>query len=160
MQITKEKVAIIDYTLKNEAGEVLDSSQEREPLAYLHGASNIIPGLESALEGQAPGAEIEVTVPPEQAYGVRNEALKQEVARSQFEGVDDLQVGMQFRVPSNQGDMVIRVAEIEDDKVVVDGNHQLAGMTLHFEVKVKDVREATEEEKAHGHVHAPGGNAH
>lgn len=160
MQITKDKVAIIDYTLKNEAGEVLDSSQGGEPLAYLHGANNIIPGLESALEGQAAGDEIQVSVPPEEAYGVRNEALRQEVDKSQFSGVEDLQVGMQFRVPSQQGDMVIRVADIADDTVTVDGNHQLAGMTLHFDVTVKDVREATDEEKAHGHVHGPGGHHH
>ena len=160
MQITKDKVATIDYTLKNEAGEVLDSSQGGEPLAYLHGANNIIPGLESALEGQAAGDEIQVSVPPEQAYGVRNEALRQEVDKSQFSGVDDLKVGMHFRVPSEQGDMVIRVADIEGDSVTVDGNHQLAGMTLQFDVTVKDVREATEEEKNHGHVHGPGGHHH
>lgn len=160
MQITKDKVATIDYTLKNDEGEVLDSSDDGQPLAYLHGANNIIPGLENALEGQTVGDEVDVTVPPEQAYGVRNEGLKQEVDRSQFEGVDDLQVGMQFRVPSNQGDLVIRVAEIEGDKVTVDGNHQLAGETLHFNVTVKDVREATDEEKNHGHVHNPSGHTH
>ena len=160
MQITKDKVATIDYTLKNDAGDVLDSSVGGEPLAYLHGASNIIPGLEDALEGQSAGNEIEVSVPPEQGYGVRNESLKQQVDRKEFEGVDDLQVGMQFRVPSEQGDMVIRVSEIQDDNVTVDGNHELAGMTLHFAVTVKDVRDATDEEKSHGHVHGPGGHHH
>lgn len=160
MQISKDKVATIDYTLKNDAGQVLDTSEGGQPLAYLHGANNIIPGLESALEGQSVGDEIEVSVPPEQAYGVRNEALQQQVDRSQFQGVDDLQVGMQFRVPSNQGDVVVRVAEIEGDTVTVDGNHALAGQTLHFKVNVKDVRDATDEEKQHGHVHGPGGHAH
>ncbi len=160
MQITKDKVATIDYTLKNDAGEVLDSSPDGQPLAYLHGAKNIIPGLEAALEGQTAGEEIQVSVPPEQAYGIQNDSLKQQVARSQFEGVEDLAVGMQFRVPSNQGDVVVRVTEIEGDSVTVDGNHQLAGQTLHFEVTVKEVREATEEEKQHGHVHGPGGHQH
>lgn len=160
MQITKDKVATIDYTLKNDAGDVLDTSEGGQPLAYLHGAKNIIPGLESALEGQSAGDEIEVTVPPEQAYGVRNEALEQQVDRSQFEGVDNLQVGMHFRVPSNQGDVVVRVADIQGDTVTVDGNHQLAGQTLHFKVNVKDVRDATDEEKTHGHVHGPGGHHH
>ena len=160
MQITKDKVATIDYTLKNDAGDVLDTSDGGQPLSYLHGARNIIPGLESALEGQSPGDELAVSVPPEQAYGVRNEGLRQEVDRSQFKDVDELQVGMQFRVPTNQGDMIIHVAEIDGDSVTVDGNHQLAGQTLHFDVTVRDVREATEEEKAHGHVHSPGGHAH
>lgn len=160
MEITKDKVATIDYTLKNAEGQLLDTSEGGEPLAYLHGANNIIPGLESALEGQSAGDEIEVTVPPEQGYGIRNEALEQRVERSQFEGVDNLQVGMQFRVPSDQGDVVVRVSEIEGDTVTVDGNHQLAGQTLHFKVNVKEVREATDEEKDHGHVHGAGGHHH
>ncbi len=160
MQITKDKVATIDYTLKNDEGDVLDTSQGGPPLSYLHGARNIIPGLETALEGQSPGDEVNVSVPPEQGYGERNEGLRQQVDRSQFQGVDDLAVGMQFRVPTNQGDMVVHVAEIEGETVTVDGNHQLAGMTLHFDVTVRDVREATEEEKTHGHVHGPGGHAH
>ncbi len=160
MEITKDKVATIDYTLKNDAGDVLDTSQGAQPLSYLHGARNIIPGLESALEGQSPGDELEVTVPPDQAYGTRNEGLRQQVDRSQFKDVDNLEVGMQFRVPTNQGDMVVHVADIEGDTVTVDGNHQLAGMTLHFDVAVRDVREATEEEKSHGHVHGANGHAH
>ncbi len=160
MQITKDKVATIDYTLKNDAGEVLDSSQGGRPLAYLHGAGNLIPGLETALEGQSAGAQISVSVPPEQGYGVRDESLRQQVNASQFDSVDNLQVGMQFMVPSDDGDMVIRVDEIQGDKVTIDGNHQLAGMTLHFDVTVREVRNATKEEKAHGHVHGPDGHHH
>ena len=160
MQITKDKVATIDYTLKNDAGDVIDTSDGREPLAYLHGRANIIPGLESALEGQSPGDEIEVSVPPEEGYGIRNESLRQKVDRSQFQGIDELEIGMHFRVPSERGDMIIRVDEIEEDTVTIDGNHMLAGQTLHFAVTVRDVREATEEEKAHGHVHGPGGHHH
>ena len=160
MEIQKDKVAIIDYTLKSDSGDVLDSSKGGQPLAYLHGRANIIPGLEKALEGQAPGDEIEVAVPPEQGYGARNESLRQKVDRSQFAGVQDLEVGMHFRVPSERGDMIIRVEEIDGDSVTIDGNHLLAGQTLHFEVTVRDVREATEEEKAHGHVHGPDGHPH
>ncbi len=160
MQITKDKVAIIDYTLKNDVGDVIDTSEGGEPLAYLHGAGNIIPGLETALDGKSVGNEIQVSVPPEQGYGIRDESLLQRVDRDDFEGIDDLEVGMYFRVPSEQGDAIIRVAEINDDAVTVDGNHELAGQTLHFAVTVREVRDATEEEKSHGHVHGEGGHHH
>lgn len=160
MQITKNKVATIDYTLKNDAGEVLDSSEGGQPLAYLHGTGNLIPGLESALEGQSPGDNIQVSVPPEDAYGLRDESLRMDVSLSQFDSVQNLEVGMQFLVPSEEGERVIRVEEIKGNKVTIDGNHQLAGMTLHFDVTVRDVRDATQEEKAHGHVHGPSGHHH
>jgi FKBP-type peptidyl-prolyl cis-trans isomerase SlyD len=160
MQIGKNKVATIDYTLKNDAGEVLDSSDGGHPLAYLHGAGNIIPGLEKALESKSPGDNLQVTVPPEDAYGIRDESLRQVVNLSQFDSIDKLEVGMQFLVPSDEGDRVIRVEEIKGNKVTIDGNHQLAGLTLHFDVTVREVRDATKEEKAHGHVHGPGGHHH
>lgn len=161
MQISKHKVVAIDYLLTNDAGEVLDRSQEGTPLMYVHGVGAIIPGLESELEGKSPGDRIEVTVLPEQAYGPRNESLQQEVDRDHFADVTDLEVGMQFRVPTQDGqDAVITVVEINDDTVTVDGNHELAGVTLNFDVSVRDVRDATEEEIAHGHVHGPGGHQH
>ena len=160
MQIAKNTVVAIDYVLKDDKGQVLDSSEGREPLSYLHGAGTIIPGLERELDGKHIGDQLEVAVAAKDAYGERNEALIQEVAREQFDGVDDLEVGMKFRVDSTQGPMVITVTRIGDEVVTVDGNHPLAGQNLNFAVNVREVREATEEELSHGHAHGPGGHSH
>ncbi|MFK7821026.1 MAG: peptidylprolyl isomerase [Planctomycetaceae bacterium] len=161
MQIAQNTVALIDYTLKGEAGQVIDTTDGGDPLPYLHGAGMIIPGLEAALVGKAVGDALEVTIPPEEAYGTRDASLRQEVEREQFEEIDDLAVGMQFRVDGGNGqNLVITVLEINDDTVVVDGNHALAGVTLNFNVTVREVREATEEEIAHGHPHGFGGCDH
>jgi FKBP-type peptidyl-prolyl cis-trans isomerase SlyD len=160
MQVAKNKVVSIDYTLKNDAGEVIDSSEGHEPLLYLHGAQNIVPGLETALEGKATGDRIEVSIGPEEAYGERNDALQQVVAREAFQGVEDLEVGMQFRAESNAGQQIVTITAIEGDEVTVDGNHPLAGETLNFDVTVVDVRDASAEELEHGHVHGPGGHHH
>ena len=160
MRIAKNTVVAIDYTLTDDDGHVLDSSDGREPLSYLHGTGGIIPGLERELDGKQAGDELKVAVTPEDGYGQRNEALRQEVPRSQFDEVENLDVGMQFRVDSNAGPLVITVVEIVDDVVTVDGNHPLAGVNLNFAVTVREVRAATEEELAHGHAHGPGGHAH
>ena len=160
MAITKDKVVSIDYTLTGNDGQVLDSSNGREPLAYLHGANNIIPGLESALEGKSEGDQLNVSIPPEQAYGVRDERMVQAVPRSAFQGVADIQPGMQFQAQTNAGARLITVVAVTPDQVTVDGNHPLAGATLNFDVKVVNVRDATEQEKSHGHVHGPGGHQH
>jgi FKBP-type peptidyl-prolyl cis-trans isomerase SlyD len=157
MQIKKDSVVSIDYILTDDQGNVLDSSEGREPLAYLHGYGGIIPGLESQLDGKQTGDQLQVNVAPEDGYGQRNESLCQEVPRSQFDGIDDLDVGMRFRVDSNAGPMVITVTEIKDDSVTVDGNHPLAGVPLNFDVTVREVRDATSEELEHGHVHPSGG---
>jgi len=153
MQVSENKVVSFHYTLKNDAGEVLDSSKGRDPLTYLHGAGNIIPGLEKALEGKDAGDHVDVSVAPEEAYGNRNDALIQSVPRSAFEGVDEILPGMQFQAQTPNGMQILTVVKVEDDIVVVDGNHPLAGETLHFSVDITDVREATEEELAHGHAH-------
>lgn len=160
MQVTKEKVVGIDYTLKDEQGQLLDTSRDREPLYYLHGVGNIIPGLENALEGKATGDQVEVVVPPTEGYGERDEKLVQAVARDNFADVDDVEVGQRFRVRNETGEAVVTVVGVEDDRVTLDGNHQLAGVTLHFDVTVRDVRDATAEEISHGHVHGPGGESH
>jgi FKBP-type peptidyl-prolyl cis-trans isomerase SlyD len=160
MAITKDKVVSIDYTLTGENGQVLDSSKGKEPLAYLHGANNIIPGLESALEGKAAGDQLNVSIPPEQAYGTRDERMVQAVPRTAFQGVADIQPGMQFQAQTQQGARLITVVGVEGDQVTIDANHPLAGATLNFDVKVVDVRDATEQEKSHGHVHGPGGHQH
>jgi len=160
MKIAGEKVVSIHYTLKNAEGSVLDSSSGSDPLAYLHGSGNIIPGLESALEGKEQGEKLSVTVEPGQGYGERDERLVQEVPRSAFKGVEELAPGMQFQAQGPQGARLVVVTEVADESVTVDANHPLAGQTLHFEVEVAEVREATREELEHGHVHGAGGHQH
>lgn len=160
MQIADNSVATFHYTLTNDAGEVLDSSQGREPLAYLHNAGNIVPGLERAMAGRKPGDRFSVDVEPEDGYGVYVEELVQVVSRQAFQGVDDLEVGMQFQAQTAQGTIPVVVTVIEGEEVTVDGNHPLAGETLHFAVEVVEVRAATDEEVRHGHVHGVGGHHH
>jgi FKBP-type peptidyl-prolyl cis-trans isomerase SlyD len=161
MQIAKNKVATIDYTLTNPNGEVLDTSKGGQPLTYMHGVGGIIPGLESALEGKSKGEQVSVTVPPDQAYGQRNDQLVQDVPRKMFQGVTDIREGMQFRAQGPQGQQqVVTVVGVQPDTIRIDANHPLAGVTLKFDVNVVDVRDATQDEIAHGHVHGPGGHAH
>ena len=160
MQIADNTVVIIDYTLKDDAGNILDSSNDGQ-FAYLHGANNIIPGLENALTGKSSGDKIDVTVSPAEGYGERNDNMVQAVPRDMFDSDQEIQVGMQFHAQSPQGDMiVVTVTDIDGDDITVDGNHPLAGKNLNFDVKVVDVREATSEEIDHGHVHGPGGHHH
>ncbi len=156
MQVGDNKVVSIHYTLKNENGEVLDSSEDREPLSYIHGQGNIIPGLENALTGAENEAEIDVTVTPEEGYGERHDQLIQDVPMSAFEGVDEVKPGMQFQAQTEAGPRVITVQEVGEEEVKIDGNHPLAGETLHFKVKVDEVRDASDEEIEHGHVHGEG----
>lgn len=160
MQITKHKVVAIDYTLKDDAGEVVDSSENQQPLSYVHGVGSLIPGLERALEGKSAGDQIQVTIAPADGYGEWDEDLCQEVPRKEFDDVDDLQVGMQFRVQAEGGFLVLTVTNVGDETVTVDGNHALAGETLHFDVAVRDVRDATDEEIEHGHIHGGHGCDH
>jgi FKBP-type peptidyl-prolyl cis-trans isomerase SlyD len=160
VQIARNKVVSIHYTLRDEHGTVLDSSQGRAPLTYLHGKGNIIPGLEQALDGKAAGEKLDVSVTPEQAYGARDERLVQILPRSRLPEGAELAPGMQLRVEGQQGRRIVRVTKVERDFVTVDGNHPLAGRTLHFAVEVADVRKATHEEISHGHVHGPGGHHH
>ncbi|ASK35551.1 FKBP-type peptidyl-prolyl cis-trans isomerase [Alloalcanivorax mobilis] len=162
MQIADNKVVAFHYTLTNAAGETIDSSHQREePLTYLHGHGNIVPGLESALAGQEAGAKLEVTVAPEEGYGERHEGLIQQVPTSAFEGADDnLQPGMQFQAQTEAGPRIFTITAVEGDQVTVDGNHPLAGETLNFNVEITEVRDATDEEQEHGHVHGPDGHEH
>lgn len=160
MQIADQRVASFHYTLTNDAGEVIDSSEGREPLVYLHGGGNIVPGLEKAMDGRSAGDKFKVSIVPEEGYGPRIEALIQQVPRSAFGGMQDLQLGMQFRAESQMGPVNIVITQIDGDTVTVDGNHPLAGETLHFAVEVTDVREASAEEIEHGHVHGEGGHHH
>lgn len=160
MQIADRTVASFHYTLTNDAGEVVDSSRGREPLTYLQGAGNIVPGLERAMDGRSAGDSFSVAVAPELGYGVRHEQLVQEVPRTAFQGVDAIEPGMSFQARTPQGTHSVTVTQVTDQTVTVDGNHPLAGQTLHFAIEVTEVRAATSEEIAHGHVHGPGGHHH
>ncbi len=161
MLIADQHVVAIDYTLTNEAGEVIDSSAGSEPLVYLHGAGNIVPGLENALAGKTVDDELEVSVEPEDAYGEYSAELITTIGRDMFEGVDTLEVGMQFHASAPDGGMqIVTIRDIDGEEVTIDGNHPLAGQQLNFKVKVVSVRAASEEEVAHGHVHGEGGHQH
>ena len=152
MEIAERRVAAFHYTLTNDAGEVIDKSPTDAPLAYLHGAGNIVPGLEKALLGKKAGDSLTAKVAPEEAYGPRHDGLIQTVPRSAFDGVDSVQPGMQFEARTQQGPLLVTVTKVEPEQVIVDGNHPLAGQHLNFAVEVAEVREATEEELNNGHV--------
>jgi FKBP-type peptidyl-prolyl cis-trans isomerase SlyD len=157
MQVGPDKAVSIHYTLRDDAGEVLDSSDGREPLTYLHGSGNIVPGLEKALDGKQVGDEVKVKVAPADGYGERDDANVRNVPRRRLpEG--KIEPGMRLRLQTEHGPIVVAVTAVQGDYVTIDGNHPLAGMTLNFEVKVVEVRDATEEERTHGHVHGPGGH--
>jgi len=157
MQIGDKKAVTFHYSLRDDGGNVLDSSEGREPLTYLHGQGNIVPGLEKALEGKQPGDEVKATVPPAEGYGMRDEANIRNVPRRKLpEG--KLAPGMRLQLRTDQGPLVATVVALKGDYVTLDANHPLADKTLHFEVKVVDVRDATAEELEHGHVHGPGGH--
>jgi len=153
MQVADKTVVRFDYTLKDDAGNVLDSSQGREPLAYLHGVGQIVPGLEQAIAGKAEGDELSVTVEPKEGYGEHDPQLVQPVPRDRFEGVAQIEPGMQFTAQTQAGPRKVTVTQVDEQAVTVDANHPLAGQTLHFDVKVVEVREATPDEIAHGHAH-------
>ena len=160
MQVAEKKVVSMQYKLTNDANEVLDQSKVGEPLTYLHGANNIIPGLEKALVGKTTGDSLNVRIEPEEAYGVRDDSKIQNMPSSAFQGVDTIEPGMQFHAEGEGGPMMITVVKVEGDEITVDGNHPLAGEALTFDVEITDVRDATDEESEHGHVHDPEGHAH
>lgn len=156
MQITKHSVAGIHYTLRDNDGNVIDTSSGRDPLYYLHGAGNLIIGMEEGLEGKSKGDKLSLKIAPAKGYGEKDPGLVQKVPRSAF-GDQEVKVGMQFS--TNHGD-VVTVTEVGLEAVTVDANHALAGVELNFEVEIMEVRTATSEEISHGHVHGPGGHHH
>jgi len=162
MTISENKVVLIHYTLKDNSGEVLDSSEGKEPLAFIQGIGNIIPGLEEELETKVVGDKISAVIAPEKGYGVRDEANIHVVPLSGFQadGEEKLVEGMQVRVETNEGVSIADVAKIEGEEVTLDLNHPLAGETLHFDIEVVDIRDATKDELDHGHAHGPGGHHH
>lgn len=160
MQIGERTVASFHYTLTNDAGTVIDSSAGRTPLTYLHGAGNIVPGLEKEMVGRRIGDVFNVVVEPEEGYGMPNPMMIQVVPREAFQGVETLEVGMEFQAQTPQGPMSVAIASIDGEEVTVDGNHPLAGKTLYFAIEVTGVRDASLEELTHGHVHGEGGHHH
>ena len=161
MLISRNKVVRFDYTLTDDSAQILDSSEGGEPLTYLHGSGNIIPGLESALEGKRAGESLSVHVAAAEAYGERDDALVQSVPREMFEDSDSIQVGMQFQSGDPDGNTrVVTVVSTDAASITVDGNHPLAGVPLNFAVTIVEVRDASSEELMHGHVHGPGGHEH
>ena len=160
MQATHQKVVALDYTLKDDEGSVIDESQG-DGFAYLHGYHNIIPGLEQALEGKTVGDEFDVTISPVDGYGEFDAGKIQEVPKEAFPDDTEILPGMQFHAQSPEGQMIYAtVTKVEDNTVTIDANHSLAGKTLHFKVKVTDIRDASAEELEHGHVHGPDGHHH
>jgi len=150
MEVADKRVVEIEYTLKDQEGTVLDSSEGRDPLAFVQGTQSIIPGLEKGIEGWKEGDSGAVEVKPEDGYGERNDELQQEVPKDIFQADTEIEPGMRFQAQSEQGAQIITVVKVEDDKVLIDANHPLAGQTLHFDVKIAGVREATETELESG----------
>ncbi|MCH4247143.1 FKBP-type peptidyl-prolyl cis-trans isomerase [Acinetobacter populi] len=157
--IANDHVVKFNYTLTNGEGQILDKS-DGQPLAYLHGASNIIPGLENALTGKTAGEKLTVNVPAAEGYGEYHAELVQEVPRQMFQGVDNIQPGMQFQAQTEDGVQIVTVKDVQDENVIIDGNHPLAGQDLNFDVEIVEVRPATQEELDHGHVHGADGHHH
>jgi FKBP-type peptidyl-prolyl cis-trans isomerase SlyD len=160
VEITADKVVLIHYTLKDDAGAVLDSSAGGEPLAYIQGHGNLVPGLEKALEGKQDGSTLAVTVPPAEGYGVRDAALVQRTPKRALQGSGEIRKGMQFQGRTDEGMRLFTVTAVVGDMVTLDGNHPLADQNLHFDIDVVSVRDATAEELEHGHVHGAGGHHH
>lgn len=161
LMIGDNSVVTFHYTLTNSGGQELDSSVGADPLTILQGAGNIIPGLEDALVGKTKGASFKVTIQPEDGYGIRHPELMQVMPRAAFAGVSKLEIGMEFTAQGPNGHTQrVGITAIDGDDITIDGNHPLAGEVLHFAVTIEDVREASNEELEHGHVHGAGGHHH
>ncbi|WDE00024.1 FKBP-type peptidyl-prolyl cis-trans isomerase [Thalassomonas actiniarum] len=160
MKISSNKVVVMHYAVSDSEGTLIDSSYDHQPLAVIHGTGYLIPGLEDALLDHQVGDKFEVAVKAEQAYGERNDNFVQNVPKAMFEGIEDLDVGTQLRATTDDGEQTVIVIDISDDEITVDGNHPLAGIDLSFDVEILEVRDATEEELSHGHVHGEGGCGH
>lgn len=160
MQISDSKVVTLNYTLKDDDGNLIDQSQDGQ-FVYLHGAQNIIPGLEIALTDKAKGDKVTVRIEPKEGYGEYSEKMIQNVDKAMFDAEQELEVGQQFHAETPEGQMVtVTIKAVEENEITVDGNHPLAGVHLNFDVEIMDVREASTEEVEHGHVHGPGGHQH
>jgi len=160
MKIAPNKVVVMHYAVSDSEGTLIDSSYDHKPLSIIHGTGYMIPGLEDALVDHVTGDKFEVEVSADKAYGERHEGFVQSVPKAMFEGVDELTVGTQLRATTDEGEQTVIVIDVQDDEITVDGNHPLAGIDLQFDVEILEVRDATEDELAHGHVHGEGGCGH
>jgi len=160
MFIAQNSVVAMHYKLTDDDGKTIDSSEGRDPLHYLHGHGNIVPGLEKELSGKKAGDKLEVKVAPEEGYGIRRDDMVQEVPKTALKADGELEIGMRFQAQTPQGAQIFEITKIEGENFTVDGNHPLAGQTLNFAIEITEVREANDEEIAHGHVHGPGGHHH
>lgn len=160
MNIANDHVVQFHYTLKDESGEVVETSRDEQPMAYLHGHRNIIPGLEEAMAGRAEGESFSVTVPPEKGYGEVREGATQRIPLKHLQGARTWRPGMTAVVETEHGPRQVRIVKVGRFNADVDLNHPFAGKTLTFDIEVVSVREATDEEKAHGHAHGDGGHHH
>ena len=160
MKIAKDKVVALDYTLRNDGGETIDSSSGGEPLAYIHGNGSILPALEAALEGREPGEKFDLRLAAKDGYGERQAELVQVVQRKSLATIGKIKVGTQFHAQVPGGARVMTITAVDKDDITIDGNHPLAGVDLNFKVEVVEVRDASPDELAHGHVHGSGGHHH
>jgi len=159
MIVENQKVVSIHYTLTDDDDKILDQSSREEPLVYLHGAGNIITGLEAALLGKSAGHKLKTRIEPKDAYGIKQDGMVQTMPKQAFEGIDKIEPGMQFHAGDPEGNpIVVTVTDVVGDQITVDGNHPLAGVALTFDVEITEIREATEDEIAHGHIHGAGCN--
>jgi FKBP-type peptidyl-prolyl cis-trans isomerase SlyD len=160
MTVSRNRVVSIEYTLTGEDGSVLDTSRGDEPISYVHGSGTLVDALEAAMEGKGPADTVTLTLPPEQAYGVRDDSVVFTLPRAQFGAGEEPEIGMQIMLQGDGDGRVVTVVAMDENEVTVDGNHPLAGLTLTFDVEIVDVREATAEEIEHGHAHGPGDHHH
>lgn len=159
--VASGKVVTVHYKLQLDNGQVVDSSEGGDPMAYLHGAGHIVPGLERALEGIENGTKVKVSVNPEDAYGHRHDDNVQDVERSAFPTDAELDTGVTFQARDENGNPILgTITAVEAESITVDFNHPLAGLNLHFDVEIVEIRDATDEEREHGHAHGPGGHDH
>jgi FKBP-type peptidyl-prolyl cis-trans isomerase SlyD len=160
VNIGPQSVVTFHYTLRNDADEELETSRGGEPTAYLHGANNVIPGLEEAMTERSAGDVFTATVSPEKGYGQRNPEQQQRVPAKHLVFKGKLKAGDVVQLNTKEGMRPVTVIKAGRHSADIDTNHPLAGQTLHFDIEIMDVREATAEETAHGHAHGPGGHNH
>jgi len=160
MKISANKVVVLHYAVSDSEDTLIDSSYDHSPLAVIQGTGYLIPGLEDALADHVTGDKFEVEVAADQAYGPRHDGYVQTVPKDMFGTIEDLAVGAQLRATTDDGEQTVIVIDMTEDEITVDGNHPLAGIDLKFDVEILEVRDATEDELSHGHVHGEGGCGH
>jgi len=160
LKIEKEKVVVLKLVLKDEKNQILEATDDKHPLAYIHGSGEMVPGIEKALDNKKVGSKVSKTIGPKEGYGDYREEWVQTAPLENFDDPIRVKVGVQFQAKTDNGVRIATVTKIEDKSVTIDMNHPYAGKSLSFDAEVLEVREATKEEKEHGHVHGLGGHHH